>query len=194
MVAEACSGLQSLFTILFLAALVFCLKRRSLIHGLCLLSFGLILSGMMNILRVVTIAVAWEVNGTDLSTGWPHDTLGYLCLGLAAAMLLSADRLLEFLLDPLLDVRRHGGGSLYFNPLIAAWNKVFTVLPVADPKEFWCRGSGTRQRTRFWLSMRRLLIRRLLQKMPFDRKRICEHSGVCVLLSLLIVFGSRSLC
>ena len=134
MVAEACSGVQSLFTILFLAALVFCLKRRSLIHGLCLLSFGLILSGMMNIIRVVTIAVAWEVNGTDLSAGWPHDTLGYLCLGLAAAMLLSADRLLELLLDPLLDVRRHGGGSLYFNPLIAAWNKVFTVLPVADSR------------------------------------------------------------
>jgi len=134
LVEEACSGVQSLFTILFLAALVFCLKRRSLIHGLCLLTFGLVLSGMMNILRVVTIAVAWEVNGTDLSTGWPHDTLGYICLGLAAAMLMSADRLLEFLFDPLLDVRRHGGGSLYFNPLIAVWNKVFTVLPVADPR------------------------------------------------------------
>ena len=134
MVAEACSGVQSLFTILFLAALVFCLKRRSLIHGLCLLTFGLVLSGMMNILRVVTIAVAWEVNGTDLSTGWPHDTLGYACLGLAATMLMSADRLLEFLFDPMLDVRRHGGGSLYFNPLIAAWNRVLTVLPVADPK------------------------------------------------------------
>jgi exosortase len=123
MVEEACSGVQSLFTILFLAALVFCLKRRSLVHGLCLLSFGLILSGVMNILRVVTIAVAWDVNGSDLSTGWPHDTLGYICLGLAAAMLMSADRLLEFLFDPLLDVRRHGGGSLFFNPLIAAWNK-----------------------------------------------------------------------
>lgn len=134
MVEEACSGVQSLFTILFLAALVFCLKRRSLVHGLCLLSFGLILSGVMNILRVVTIAVAWDVNGSDLSTGWPHDTLGYICLGLAAAMLMSADRLLEFLFDPLLDVRRHGGGSLFFNPLIAAWNKVFTVLPAADPK------------------------------------------------------------
>lgn len=134
MVEQACSGVQSLFTILFLAALVFCLKRRSFIHGLCLLSFGLILSGMMNILRVVTIAVAWELDTIDLSKGWPHDTLGYVCLGLAAAMLMSADRLLEFLFDPMLDVRRHGGGSLYFNPLIAAWNKVFAVLSVADPR------------------------------------------------------------
>ena len=33
MVEEACSGVQSLFTILFLAALVICLKRRSVIHG-----------------------------------------------------------------------------------------------------------------------------------------------------------------
>ncbi len=134
MVEEACSGVQSLFTILFLAALVFCLKRRSFIHGLCLLSFGLILSGMMNILRVVTIAGAWEINATDLSTGWPHDALGYVCLGLAAAMLMSADRLLEFLFDPMLDVGRHGGGSLYFNPLIAAWNKVFAIVPVEDPR------------------------------------------------------------
>lgn len=134
MVEQACSGVQSLFTILFLAALVFCLKRRSFLHGLCLLSFGLILSGMMNILRVVAIAVAWELDSIDLSGGWPHDTLGYVCLGLAAAMLMSADRLLEFLFDPMLDVRRHGGGSLYFNPLIAVWNKVFAVLPVADPR------------------------------------------------------------
>ena len=132
MVEEACSGVQSLFTILFLATLVFCLKRRSFVHALCLLSFGLILSGMMNILRVVTIAVAWDVDAIDLSKGWPHDTLGYICLGLAAVMLMSADQLLEFCLDPMLDVRRHGGGSLYFNPLIALWNRVFAVLPVAD--------------------------------------------------------------
>ena len=134
LVKEACSGVQSLFTILFLAALVFCLKRRSFVHGICLLSSGLILSGIMNILRVVTIAVAWELNATDLSTGWPHDALGYICLGLAAAMLMSADQLLEFFFDPMLDVRRHGGGSLYFNPLIAIWNKALSVVPVADPR------------------------------------------------------------
>lgn len=134
LVEEACSGVQSLFTILFLAAFVFCLKRRSFIHGFCLLSFGVILSGMMNILRVVVIAVAWDLDATDLSKGWPHDALGYLCLGLAAAMLMSADQLLEFLFDPMLDVRRHGRASLYFNPLIAAWNKALAVLPVADSR------------------------------------------------------------
>lgn len=134
LVEEACSGVQSLFTILFLAALVFCLRRRSLIHGGLLLAVGLILSGMMNILRVVTIAVAWNRNAADFSTGWSHDALGYLCLALAAAFLMSADRLLEFLFAPVLDIRRHGGGSLYFNPLIAVWNKFFTVLAKGDSK------------------------------------------------------------
>lgn len=143
LVEEACSGVQSLFTILFLAALVFCLKRRSLIHGGLLLAAGLILSGMMNILRVLTIAVAWNRNAADFSAGWSHDALGYLCLLLAAAFLMSADRLLEFLfapvvlvvpVAPVLDKRGHGGGNLYFNPLIALWNKLFTVLPTGDSK------------------------------------------------------------
>lgn len=133
LVEEACSGVQSLFTILFLAALVFCLKRRSLIHGCLLLFAGLILSGIMNIFRVVTIAAAWDRKAIDLSTGWSHDALGYLCLGLAAALLMSADRMLEFLFAPVMDVRRHGGGSMYFNPLISLWNSLFAVLPTSSP-------------------------------------------------------------
>jgi exosortase len=132
MVEEACSGVQSLFTILFIAALVICLNRRSLIHGLVLLASGLAFAGLMNSMRVITIAVAWERYGTDLSTGLPHDIVGYVCLAVAAALLMSADAFLGFVTDPVPDVERPGVAGMYWNPLTAVWNRLVAVIPVDD--------------------------------------------------------------
>ncbi len=132
MVAEACSGVQSLFTILFIAALVICLKRRSMIHGSVLLACGVIFAGVMNTLRVITIAVAWDRYSTDLSSGVFHDILGYMCLALAAAMLMSADAFLGFVTDPVHDGSPHG---LFLNPLIVVWNKIVTVVPAGRSRD-----------------------------------------------------------
>jgi exosortase len=101
LVEEACSGVQSLFTLLFLAALLASWQRRKIVHlavlGLCAVG----LAGLMNVLRVVAVAVAWESWNVDVSTGWRHDLLGYLALAAAAIMLASANSLLAFLTDPL---------------------------------------------------------------------------------------------
>ncbi len=129
LVEEACSGVQSLFTILFLAALVICLKRRSVIHGIALLASGILFAGIMNVTRVVTIAAAWEISAIDLSVGWLHDVLGYLCLAVAALLLMSTDAFLGFLSDPIPDIKRPGPVGMFRNPLIMAWNKVLTVMP-----------------------------------------------------------------
>jgi hypothetical protein len=40
LIAEACSGVKSLFTIMFIAALVISMKRRSMLHGLALVVVG----------------------------------------------------------------------------------------------------------------------------------------------------------
>lgn len=127
LIAQACSGVQSLFTILFLAALVICLRRRSIAHGILLLISGFAFAGIMNVGRVMTIAVAWEKHHYDWSVGFTHELLGYCCLAAAAALLMSADAFLEFFLDRVPDVRRMGTVAFYRNPLIEAWNRCFVI-------------------------------------------------------------------
>ncbi len=134
LVEEACSGVQSVFTILFIAAVVFCLKRRSLIHGTVLMATGVIFAGIMNSLRVITIAIAWEGYDTDWSTGVSHDVLGYACLAIAAVLLMSADAFLGFLSDAVPDFRRPGAVGMFFNPLIRLWNKTVAVIPDQKPR------------------------------------------------------------
>lgn len=130
LVEEACSGVQSLFTILFIAALVICVKRRTLAHGVVLLASGIVFAGIMNVARVMSIAIAWDRYQLDLSTGFRHDLLGYACLAVAAVLLMSADSFLSFLTDPVPDVRRPGPVGALRNPLISLWNWLFTVMPL----------------------------------------------------------------
>ncbi len=132
MVEEACSGVQSLFTILFLAALVICLKRRSAIHGTVLLASGFFFAGIMNTLRVFSVAFAWEKYATDLSSGISHDVLGYICLAVAAVMLMSADAFLGFFSDPVTETfRPESSGQVFHNPLIRLSNRLVAVVPTA---------------------------------------------------------------
>lgn len=129
LVEEACSGVQSLFTILFVAALTACLKRRSMVHALTLIASGLVFAGIMNTLRVISIAVAWEKYSVDLSTGWQHDATGYFFLATTALLLMSADRFLEFFFERVPDIKSNGPAESFFNPIIQAWNWCFTVTP-----------------------------------------------------------------
>lgn len=130
MVEEACSGVQSLFTILFIAALLICIRRRSLAHGVILLASGVLFAGMMNMIRVITIAVAWDSFQYDLSDGIYHDMLGYAALAIAALLLISADSFLSFLTDAVPDVSRPDSTGNFRNPLTAIWNLLFAVIPL----------------------------------------------------------------
>ncbi|MCA9064706.1 MAG: exosortase/archaeosortase family protein [Planctomycetaceae bacterium] len=135
LVEEACSGVQSLFTTLFLAAVIICWRRRSLVHGLLLLASAALFSGIMNVVRIMTIAIAWEEWQLDLAHGIQHDILGYSCLAIASLMLLSGDSFLYFLSSPVPDVRRPGPVALFRNPFIAAWNWCFVVQPMMPGQE-----------------------------------------------------------
>ncbi len=127
LVAEACSGVQSLFTILFLAAMVICLRRRSIAHTILLMLSGFAFAGIMNVTRVMTIAIAWETHQRDWSVGFTHELLGYCCLGAAAALLMSADAFLGFLFAQVPDLRGLGPVALFRNPVIAIWNQLFVI-------------------------------------------------------------------
>jgi len=122
LVEEACSGVQSLFSLLFCAFLLIAWLRRSAflapLYALAAIASALV----MNILRVAAIGIGQERLGVDLAHGWKHEVLGYLCLGLGILLLASTDRLLLVLFYPVLDARK-GRKS---NPLSWLWNSFFT--------------------------------------------------------------------
>ena len=125
-VEDACSGVQSLFTLLFIAFfLVSWMKRSVILLPLYALS-GIFWAAAMNVVRVVAIALAQEWYAMDLAHGWKHEVLGYACLGLAGLMLFSTDRLLRVVFYPLPSDLI---ATAKFNPLTAVWNWFFDTLP-----------------------------------------------------------------
>jgi exosortase/archaeosortase family protein len=120
-VEEACSGVQSLFTLVFCAFLIVVALGRSLwllpLYAVAAVFWAM----LMNILRIVSIAAVRSWYGWDWSSGWQHDVLGYVCLGVAVLMLLSTDRFFRVLFFP-----THPVDPLH-NPLPALWNWMFQV-------------------------------------------------------------------
>ena len=98
-VEEACSGVQSLFTILFLALLMVVYSQRSVVAVPIYLLAGIFWAMVMNIARITSIAVFQEWYAIDLSKGTPHEILGWICLAAATLMLASTDRILRFFLS-----------------------------------------------------------------------------------------------
>lgn len=119
-VEEACSGVQSLFSLLACAA-IFCVwKRRPLVHSLVLLSIIPIWTCMMNLLRVVTIVAAQESYGIDLRSGAPHEITGTVLFVVALLLALSTDAFLRFLFSPIDRIETQE----MMNPLCRLWNRM----------------------------------------------------------------------
>lgn len=125
LVEEACSGVQSLFTVLFLATLIICGYRRKWLHSLLVLAVSFCIAGIMNVLRICAISVAWSRYSYDLSVGWQHDLVGYLALIMAAALVFSADSFWYLVFAYVPDQKGVGLSSVFRNPFIAVWNKIF---------------------------------------------------------------------
>jgi hypothetical protein len=74
---------------------------------------------LMNVTRVMSIAVAQIRFQLDLTSGWQHDAVGYAAMLLAIPFLLSTDRLLQFFFGPIPDdPRKHQK----INVLVLGWN------------------------------------------------------------------------
>lgn len=117
-VAEACSGIQSAFTMVFVALLVVVWRRRAMVTIPVYVIASLLFAIVGNTFRVVCIAVAHYWGSLDWSEGWQHDAVGYVSLGISAGLLLSFDSLAELVLHPVItreDVRG-------VNPFAFAWN------------------------------------------------------------------------
>ena len=106
LVEDACSGIQSLFTIVAATAVVACVIRRSWLHVAGLFMFAIFWACMINTMRVSSVVIASVWFDVDLSSGWPHELLGLILFAVALGMLVSSDYLLQFLLhaDGIVDI------------------------------------------------------------------------------------------
>jgi len=97
-VADACSGINSLFSTVTLILFVLALGQRSWLHGLLLLGFGALLDLGLNTVRIVTIVLAYQASpglGRSLESGPAHDLLGVGALMVLLLILRSFDALLR---------------------------------------------------------------------------------------------------
>lgn len=121
-VAEACSGIQSVFTLLFLASLLVAYKRHPIwfVPGYWLAA---VLAAMLgNSLRVAIVAVAEASYGLDWATGLAHDLVGYTTLLIASLLLLSFDQFAMAMLHPIQG--RVPDVEGWTNPLVQLWDQL----------------------------------------------------------------------
>ncbi len=160
LVEEACSGVQSLFTLLFLAVLICCCNRRRPFHFLLVVGAAVFFAGFMNVFRVITIALAedwWQVN---LTAGWSHDVLGYAVLGIAAGLVYNFDLFMLGFTEFVPDEDLNAPNVEFRNPCIAVFNCLIS--------------------TRTWHTPRGLEPTQPAHKYPF-RRSVIISSVLCVL-------------
>jgi exosortase len=103
LVEEACSGIQSLYSLFTCACLYALWARRPFVPSMLLLIAAAIASVLANICRVVATAyltVAW---GVDVEEGWRHEAAGMVAFVVALGLLWSWDHFLWFLWHPIAD-------------------------------------------------------------------------------------------
>jgi exosortase len=100
LVEEACSGVNSLFSVLACTVFFVLLARRPFPWSLTLIAAAIAWVLAANVARVVFVTYASVRWGIDLTSGWRHDALGLLLFALALVLLASTDQLLQFLLKP----------------------------------------------------------------------------------------------
>ena len=128
-VEAACSGVQSLFSLLFCAILLVVWQYRSAILLPLYAIVAVFFAGVMNIVRVTVIAIAQEWWRLDLAHGWKHEVLGYVCLFVAILLLLSCDRLFRVLFFP---VPTDASEARLYNPLELFWNRQMASMAVGE--------------------------------------------------------------
>ena len=134
LVEEACSGIQSLFTLLFLAVLICCYNRRRAFHSTLVIGSAVFFAGFMNVFRVISIALAEDWWQVDLTAGWQHDMLGYAVLGMAAGLVYNFDFFLLGLTARVPDGDLDIPNVEFRNPCVAAFNWLIATRTRHTPR------------------------------------------------------------
>jgi len=131
-VEQACSGVQSFFSLLFVAILLVVMQRRNWFRGGLLILSAAFWAVFMNTVRILAIPFADWVFQWDLSSGAPHEILGYLTLLLGILMLLSTDQLLMFVFGPVEAFGEERKST--FRGFTKFWNKVISGQAKVEDK------------------------------------------------------------
>lgn len=94
LVAEACSGVISIMSIIACSAIVAIWHDRPWLHTLLLVFSGVVYAMLMNVVRIVVIATVRTIFDLDLSHGWVHEMLGVLVFLVTFSCLIATDYLL----------------------------------------------------------------------------------------------------
>jgi len=122
-VDEACSGIVSILAVISCGAIYGVWLNRSPIHLVLLITAGALWAISLNVARICWVAIAHAWWNADLSTGRPHEMLGLFLFAITFGALVSTDRILVFLLNPI-PVSDGEESRNEVNPLITLWNAV----------------------------------------------------------------------
>ena len=98
-IEQACSGVQSFFTLLFIAVVFIVVFRRPLFRSIVLIASAVFWALFMNTVRIFLIPIG-DLIDLPLAHGFPHAMLGWGTLIVGAVLLLSTDQFLLFLFGP----------------------------------------------------------------------------------------------
>ncbi len=128
----ACSGVQSFFTLLFVAVLFVVVYRRPFFRSTLLIASAVFWALFMNTVRIFLIPVLDQID-INVAHGFPHALLGWGTLAMGVLLLLSTDQFMTFLFGPVdPDVGRTGP----FGKLITkAWNGLVSGESSDDEKK-----------------------------------------------------------
>jgi exosortase len=121
-VAEACSGIQSVFTLLFIASFLVAYRKYPLWFAPPLWLAALVMAVLGNSLRVAIVALASVWMEKDWTAGVSHELVGYASLGVATLLLLAFDQFLQAMFHPIRSVGRFNPAASK-NALVKAWDK-----------------------------------------------------------------------
>src|SRR5207245_5230851 len=94
LVEEACSGIQSLYSLFTCACLYVLWARRPLVPAVSLLVAAAIASVLANVFRVVATAYLTVACNVNVEEGWRHEAVGLLAFVVTLGLLWSWDYLL----------------------------------------------------------------------------------------------------
>lgn len=117
-VEEACSGIQSLFSLIVFTSIYVVWQRRPWLHLIPMIFLATFWAAVSNIMRLMVIALADQQFLVDLTSGWKHEAIGYTVFAFAIWMVISSDHLLKFFLDPI-----HSKAGISPVALSRIWNR-----------------------------------------------------------------------
>lgn len=90
-VDEACSGIVSAISIVACAAMFCVWRRRTFVHTLVVVALAAYWAMLLNVCRIVAIALAHEWADWDLAEGLAHTGIGLVAFGAALLTLVASD-------------------------------------------------------------------------------------------------------